>query len=779
MGANAFGQPLLRKEDRRLVTGGGCYTGDVRLPGQAHAAMLRSTHAHATIRGIDPAAARAMPGVLAVYTGDDLAAAGLIGLAAGADLIRLANTQNDGDYIARPPHPLIATGRVRFVGDTVAMVVAETEAQARDAVEAIAVDYDPLPSVTDTAAAQSGPPVWDEAPDNVCFRWRAGDRAAVRAAFAGAAHIARVELVNNRVYVGSLENRAAIGAFDAASGRYTLRTCSQMPHQLKEALAKALHQEPERIRVLITDVGGSFGIKNSPYREQVLVLWAARRLGRPVAWYGERSDSLLSDYQARDNVSVAELALDAEGNFLGLRVRTAANLGAYVGPKGNMSPTTNTPAFAGVYRLPAIHVEVTGVFTNTAPTEVYRGAGRPEAVYVLERLVDEAARQLGLDRIALRRRNTLTPAELPYRTALGLIYDSGDFPRMLDEGLARADWAGFPARRAAAETGGKLRGIGLAHYCERVAGAWAENAWAELTPSGRVTVLIGTMSNGQGHETAYSQLVAGALGIEPDQVDVVQGDTDRIPSGHGTGGSASLSIGGAALAEASTDLIRKALPLAADAMEAASSDVAFADGEFRIVGTDRAMRLSDVAARLGVNGAPEMLQGSGYWKPATPTFPNGCHVAEVEIDPETGETTVVRYTMVHDFGRVLNPLLLQGQLQGGVAQGLGQALYEEVAFDPASGQVLTGSLMDYHLPRADELPPLELHTLATAAPSNPLGVKGCGEAGAAGAPPAVMNAVHNALASKGIGNLDMPATPARVWYALNAGHAETAVSDDS
>jgi len=768
MGANAFGQSLLRKEDRRLLTGAGRYTGDIRLPGQVYAAMLRSPHAHAMIRGIDVTAARTMPGVLAIYTGEDVLAAGLVGLASGAELIRLANTRSDGAYLARPPHPLIATGRVRFVGDTVAMAIAETEAQARDAVEAIVVDYDPLPTVTDTAAAQAGPPVWDEAPDNVCFRWTAGDAAAVEAAFASAAQTARVELVNNRVYVGSLENRAAIGAFAADTGRYTLRTGSQMPHQLKQALARALGEEPNRIRVLIADVGGSFGIKNSPYREQVLVLWAARLLGRPVAWYGERTDGVLSDYQGRDNVSVAELALDGDGRFLALRVRTAANLGAYIGPKGNLSPTTNTPALAGVYRLPAIHVEVTGVFTNTAPTEVYRGAGRPEAVYVLERLVDEAARQLGYDRIELRRRNTLSPQELPFRTALGLIYDSGDFPRMLDEALARADWEGFPARRAAARSAGKLRGIGLAHYCERVAGAWAENAWVELAPSGRVTVLIGTMSNGQGHETAYAQLVADALGIRPDQVDVIQGDTDRIPLGYGTGGSASLGIGGAALVEASGDLIRKALPLAADALEAATADVAFADGAFRIVGTDRAIGLGDVAARLGVNGGPEILEGSGYWKPAAPTFPNGCHVAEVEIDPETGETTVIRYTMVHDFGRVLNPLLLEGQLQGGVAQGLGQALYEQVAFDPASGQVLTGSLMDYHMARADELPPLELVTLATVSPSNPLGVKGCGEAGAAGAPPAVINAIHDALPPARTRKLDMPATSERVWYALGA-----------
>ena len=487
-----------------------------------------------------------------------------------------------------------------------------------------------------------------------------------------------------------------------------------------------------------------------------------------MRWIGERIDGFLSDYQARDNVSLGELALDDTGKFLALRVTTTAALGAYLAPKGQLSPTSNIPALAGVYRLPQIAVTVTGVFSNTPPTEVYRGAGRPEAVYLLERLVDEAARQTGVDRLDLRRRNLLTPADMPYPTALGLLYDSGDFPTMLETALARADFAGFPARRADSEQRGLRRGFGWCHYCERVGGGWSENAWLELDPDGRMRVLIGTMSNGQGHETAYAQLVAATLGVDPDDVEVVQGDTDRVASGHGTGGSASLAIGGAALADASADLVRQALPLAADAMEAAAVDVAFDDGRFAVVGTDRAVGWRAVAARLAPGA---VLAGAGFWQPTGPTFPNGCHIAEVEVDPDTGAVTLAAYTMLHDFGRVLNPLLLQGQLQGGVAQGFGQAVCEHVVHDAASGQTLSASLMDYRLPRADDLPPLVLETRATAAPTNPLGVKGCGEAGAAGAAPAVINAILDALAPLGVVALDMPATPERVWRAIAAARA--------
>ena len=671
----------------------------------------------------------------------------------------------------RPEHPAVSRERARFVGDTVAVVVAESEGVARDAAELVVVEYDALPAVTGTAAAAvaGAPAVWDEAPDNVCFRWSAGDRAAVEAAFAKAAHVVRLGTQNTRVHVGSLETRGAIGAFEG--GRYVLSTGTQMPHGLKEALAGDVFKvAPDKIRVLTADVGGSFGIKNALYPEQVIVLWAARSVGRTVAWMGERADGFVSDYQARDNVYEGALALDSEYRFMALHVTSTAAMGAYLAPKGQLSPTSNMPALAGVYRLPAILTEVTGVFSNTAPTEVYRGAGRPEAVYLLERLVDHAARALGVDKLELRRKNILHPHEMPYQTGLGLRYDSGDFPKMLETALERADMAGFADRRARSAAIGKLRGLGWAHYCERVAGSWAEHAWLELRPDGRVTVLVGTMSNGQGHQTAYAQLVADQLGLDPDDIDVVQGDTDRIPSGHGTGGSASIPIAGAALADASVDLVKQALPLAADALEAAAADIAFADGVCRIVGTDRSVGLKTVARRLGQGTVPNVLNGAGFWKPAGPTFPNGCHVAEVEVDAETGEWALLRYTMLHDFGRVLNPLLLEGQLQGGVAQGIGQAFCERVVHDGESGQVLTGSFMDYQIPRADELPALVLETLPTDAPSHPLGIKGCGEAGAAGGAPAAMNALMDALSQAGVKHIEMPATPEAVWRALRDVH---------
>lgn len=766
MGTNAFGQPLRRKEDAGLLRGQGRFTADLLHPGIAVAVMLRSPHAHARITSISADAARALPGVLAVLTGADYAADGMGSIPAGSALIRFPGTPDDQEFAFRPPHPALACDIVRFVGDSVAIVVAETEAVARDAAELVWVEYDPLPAVVGTAAAlQPGAPaVWPEAPDNLCFTWRAGNRDAVATAFARAAHIVRLDSINPRVQVGALETRGAIGEYDVAAGRYTLTSGTQMPHAIKDALASAFGLPADRFRVLVTDVGGSFGIKNALYPEQILVLWAARKLGRRIGWIGERNDGFLSDYQARDNVYTGELALDADLNFLALRVNSIAAIGAYLAPKGQLSPTTNTPAFAGVYRLPAIHVTVRGAFSHTAPTEVYRGAGRPEAVYLLERLVDHAARQLGVDRLALRRRNMLTPAEMPYPTGLGLTYDSGDFPAMITAALDRAAYAGFDARRADAAARGQLRGLGWAHYCERVAGAWDEHAWLELRGDGRVTVLVGTQSNGQGHATAYAQLVASQLGLDPDSIDVVQGDTDRIPSGHGTGGSASIAIAGAALAVASDDLIRKALPLAADALEAAVVDIAFADGQFRIVGTDRAIGWATLAEGLGQG----VLAGQGWWKPSGPTFPNGCHVAEVEVDPETGAWKLERYTMLHDFGRVLNPLLLEGQLQGGVVQGYGQAASEAIRHDSESGQLLTGSLMDYGLPRADEIPSLTLETLPTSAPSHPLGIKGCGEAGAAGGAPAVMNALLDALAPAGVAMLDMPATPEVVWQAIRA-----------
>ena len=767
MGTNAFGQPLRRKEDTTLLTGRGRFTQDMITPDMTRAVVVRSPHAHARIRAIDTRAAAELPGVLAILTGADYASDGLGSIPPGSDLVKFPGTPDSAGFRFRPEHPALARDVVRFVGDSVAFIVAETIEQAQDAAELIGIDYDILPAVTGTAEAglTGAARVWPEAPGNVCFEWSAGDRAAVDAAFVGAAHSVRLDTRNTRIHVGSLETRGAIGCY--ADGRYTLSTGTQMPHGLKEALASNVFKLPEdRFRILTADVGGSFGIKNALYPEQVLVLWAARRTGRIVAWMGERADGFLSDYQARDNVYSAEIALDAEHRFLALRVTSTAAVGAYLAPKGQLSPTSNMPALAGVYRFPCIHTAVTGVFSNTAPTEVYRGAGRPEAVYLLERVVDHVARELGVDKLELRRKNILHPAEMPYQTGLGLKYDSGDFPAMLDTALVRAEAANFPARRAAAASGGKLRGMGWAHYCERVAGSWGEHAWLELHPNGRVTVLVGTMSNGQGHQTAYSQLVADQLGLDPDDIDVVQGDTDRIPSGHGTGGSASIPIAGAALVDAAVDLVKQAMPLAADALEAAAADIEFTGGEFRIVGTDRSVGLRTVARQLGQGDLPKLLNGNGFWKPAGPTFPNGCHIAEVEVDAETGEWALLRYTMLHDFGRVLNPMLLEGQLQGGVAQGIGQAMCERVVHDAETGQVLTGSFMDYQIPRADELPALQLECLPTAAPSHPLGIKGSGEAGAAGGAPAVMNALMDALAQAGVRHVDMPATSEIVWRAL-------------
>ncbi len=753
MQRNAIGQGLRRSEDARFLTGSGRFLADQVPAGAAWAEMVRSPHAHADILSVETDAARAAPGVLAVLTGADLAAAAIGGVPADEKLIHLPGTPEDVAFSFRPPFPALAAGRARFVGEPVAMVVAQTADAAAAAAELVEVDYRTRPAVAATETAPGGPLVWDEAPGNVCFRWQAGDAAAAAAAISAAAHVVRLRVRNNRVHVGALETRGAIGSF--AGGRFHLATGTQMPHGLRDALAAVFGVGKSAVHVTVADVGGSFGIRNALCPEQILVLFASRMLGRPVAWLGSRADGFLSDYQARDNVADVELALDAGLRFTALRVRTLAAIGAHLAPKGALSPTANTPALAGVYALPAIHVAVTGVFTNTAPTEVYRGAGRPEAVNLVERAVDHAARVLGVDRLELRRRNLLTPAAMPYRTRLGLLYDSGDFPGTLADALARHAPPPAPP--------GWLRGRGIAHYCERVAVLGAENASLELHPDGRVTLLIGTMSNGQGHQTAYSQLLADRLGIAADMIEVVQGDTDRIPSGGGTGGSASLAIGGQAAALAAAELIARLTERAGEALEAAAPDIAYADGVFRVAGTDLSIAWHALAARL-----PEVLSAHGMWKPPGPSFPNGCHAAEVHVDPETGAWRLAAYTMVHDFGTVVNPLLLEGQLQGGVAQGFGQAAMEQVVHDPESAQPLTGSWMDYAMPRADDLPALSLVSRPTPSPLHPLGIKGAGEAGAAGAPPAVMNALLDALAPLGVRNLDMPATPFAVWRAIAA-----------
>jgi aerobic carbon-monoxide dehydrogenase large subunit len=767
-----IGQPVRRVEDRRFITGHGNYVDDIQLPRQTHAAMLRSPHAHARIAAIDATAALSAPGVLAVFTGDDLSHDGI-----GTIPCLSAVTNRDGSPSVLPPHPAIARGRVRHVGDTVAMVVAESAAAARDAAELIAVDYEPLPASIDTAHAldPGQPQVWDEAPGNLCFDWEVGDRAAVERALAGARHRITLELVNNRVVVNSMEPRGAIGEYDPGEGSYTLWSSTQGSHFVRNLLADSVFKIPEnRIRVVTRDVGGGFGMKLFLYPEHILVLWAAKKVRRPVKWTPDRADAFMTDTQGRDNVTRLELALDDELRFQALDVGLIANMGAYL---SNFAPEIPTASGAlmhsGVYAIPAIHVGVKGVFTNTVPVDAYRGAGRPEAAYAIERLVDYAAGQLGLPPAELRRRNFIKPEAMPYQTALGLNYDSGEFARNLDQALAAADLAGFPARRAEARARGRYRGLGHAVYIEQSGFPPDEFAELRFDQSGTLTILMGTQSSGQGHQTAYTQLAAERLGIDPDKVRVLQGDTAAISFGRGTGGSRSIPVGGASLIQAADKLIAKGRRIAAHLFEAAEADVEFADGVFSVSGTDRRLGIEEVARAAfdparQAQGVEPGFDESGHFTPPQPTFPNGCHVCEVEIEPDTGHIDILRYLVVDDFGTVINPLLLAGQVQGGVAQGVGQAMLERTVFDRETGQLLTGSLTDYCIARAEDLPAIEFAYNIVPCRTNPLGVKGAGEAGAIGAPPALVNAVVDALAELGIEHLDMPLTPERVWGAIRS-----------
>jgi len=766
-----IGQPVRRVEDRRFITGRGNYVDDIQRPRQVHAFMLRSPHAHARIAAIDPLAARTAPGVLAVLTGEDLARDGI-----GPIPCVSAVANRDGSPSVLLPHPALARDRVRHVGDTVTIVVAESVAAARDAAELITVDYEPLPAVVDTAHAFESvqPLVWDEAPGNLCFDWEVGDRAAVERAAAGARHRIALELVNNRIIVNSMEPRGAIGEYDPGEDAYTLWSSTQGSHFLRNLLADSVFKVPEnRIRVITRDVGGGFGMKLFLYPEHVLVLWAARKIGRPVKWIPDRADAFMTDTQGRDNVTRLELALDDELRFLALDVGLVANMGAYLSNFAPEIPTiSGAVMYSGVYAIPAIHVGVKGVFTNTVPVDAYRGAGRPEAAYAVERLVDYAARRLGVPPQELRRRNFIKPEAMPYRTPLGLNYDSGEFARNMDQALAEADLSGFPVRRAEARARGRYRGLGHAVYIEQSGFPPDEFAELRFDPSGTLTILIGTQSSGQGHQTAYTQLAAERLGIAPEEVRVLQGDTAAISFGRGTGGSRSLPVGGAALAHAADKLIAKGRRIAAHLFEAAEADVEFADGIFSVTGTDRHIAIEEVAraafdpARQAPGVEPGFAE-SGHFTPPQPTFPNGCHVCEVEIDPGTGHIDVLRYLVVDDFGTVVNPLLLAGQVQGGVAQGVGQAMFERTVFDPETGQLLTGSLTDYCLARADDLPPIEFAYNVVPCRTNPLGIKGAGEAGAIGAPPALVNAVVDALAELGIEHLDMPLTPEQLWRAID------------
>ena len=772
MNQYGIGQPVRRVEDRRFLTGHGGYVDDLVRPRQAYAYMFRSPHAHARIRALDTTAAAPAPGVLAVLTGADVAADGL-----GPIPCLGAVINRDGSTSPVPPRPAMVGDRVRHVGDTVAMVVANSLAQARDAAELIEIDYEPLPAAVETAYAldPGQPTVWDETPGNLAFDWAIGDEAAVERAMRAARHRIGLELVNNRIIVNSMEPRGAIGEYDPGEEAYTLWSSTQGSHFLRNLLAESIFRIPEnRIRVATGDVGGGFGMKLFLYPEHILVLWAAKKIGRPVKWTPERADAFMTDTQGRDNVTRLELALDEGLRFLGLKVATIANMGAYLSNFAPEIPTNSGGVmFSGVYAIPAIHVAVKGAFTHTVPVDAYRGAGRPEAAYAIERLIDVAARRLGVAAAELRRRNLIRPEAMPYATALGLVYDSGDFAHNLDQALAATDIAGLAGRRAEAWARGRYRGLGHCVYIEQSGGGFDEFAELRFDPSGALTILMGTQSSGQGHQTAYAQLAAERLGLAPERVRVLQGDTDAIGFGRGTGGSRSLPVGGAALANAAEKLIAKGRRIAAHLLEAAEADLDFADGMFRIAGTDREIGI-DAVARAAFNPPqlpPEIEPGfaeSGHFTPPASTFPNGCHACEVEIDPETGHIDILRYIVVDDFGTVINPLLLKGQVQGGVAQGVGQAMLEHCVYEPQTGQLVTGSLTDYAVPHADTLPAIEFAYNVVPCRTNPLGVKGAGEAGAIGAPPALVNAIVDALAPLGIEHIDMPVTPERLWRTIRA-----------
>jgi carbon-monoxide dehydrogenase large subunit len=778
-----IGAPVRRREDFRFITGQGTYTDDINRPGQLHAAILRSPHAHARIRGIEVAAARQAPGVVAVFTGRDMEADGVGGLPCGWLV-----TSKDGAPMVEPPHPPVAVDRVRYVGDQVAIVIAESLGAARDAAELIAVDYEILPAVVDAAEAlQPGRPlVWDNAPNNLCFDWQLGDAAAVETALAQAHHVARLDLVNNRLVPNAMEPRAAIGEFDRATGEFTLYTTSQNPHVIRLLMgAYVLHIPEARLRVVAPDVGGGFGSKIYHYAEEAIVTWAAGKLKRPVKWRAERSESFVSDAHGRDHVTHVELGLDRDGKFLALKVSTIANMGAYLSTFAPSIPTyLYGTLLAGVYTTPAIHVETRAVFTHTVPVDAYRGAGRPEATFLLERIVDVAADEMGIDPAELRRRNFIPRDAFPYQTPVALQYDSGDYATTLDLALKAADYAGFEARRREAAGRGKLRGIGLATYIEAcgiapsaVVGALGaraglyESAAIRVHPTGSITVLTGSHSHGQGHETSFAQLVADGLGVPLENVEIVHGDTAKIPFGMGTYGSRSLAVGGSAIVQAMDKIIAKGKKIAAHLLEAAEADIEFKDGAFAVAGTDRAKNLAEVALTAYVphNYPPGLEPGldeTAFYDPKNFTYPSGTHVAEVEIDPDTGHLRLVNFTASDDFGRIINPLIVEGQVHGGLAQGIGQALLEGCVYDKETGQILTGSYNDYALPRADDLPPFALSTHATLCTHNPLGVKGCGEAGAIGAPAAMINAVVDALQPCGIKHIDMPVTPEKLWRAL-------------
>ncbi len=760
---SVIGDTPKRREDLRFITGRGTYLDDLSFAGLSHGVVLRSPHAHAIIRTVDPGPARAAPGVLAVLTAEDAVADGLQPLRPSAE----ANAQT-GERFAFAPQPLLASGKVRYAGEPVALIIAETRAQALHAAEHVVVDYDPLMAVTTAAAAREpgAREISPEVPGNLCFDWRTGDGAAVASAFDVAAHVVELDLDNHRIVTNPMEPRGVIGLYDTVSGRYTAYVSSQSIHATRDNAARALGVPPSAVRFVAPDVGGGFGAKNFIYPEHVLILWVARRVGRPVKWIATRSEGFLSDHQARDQYAEAALALDAGGRFLALRVTSAANAGAYLVSAGGVQTFQYAHLPGTVYRIPAIELQVSAVLTNTAPIGVTRGPGFAEAVNIIERLIDKAARQCGFDRAELRRINMVPAEAMPVTNAFGNTVDSGAFPQTFDRALAAADIDGFPARRRDSEARGFLRGLGFAYHIKGTGGAPHENVDIRFEADGTVSLITGTQTIGQGHETTFPQILADRLGLPNERIRLVQGDTDRIPLGGGHGSSRATYMGGTAIWRASDEIVAKGTRIAADALEAAEADIRFEDGRFVVSGTDRAVALLDVAAIARDKGTP--LDTYHFWTREWMTFPNGAHVVEVEIDRETGEVKLARYTAVDDYGVLVNPMIAAGQAHGAIAQGAGQAVLEHAVYDPASGQPIAGSFMDYAMPRADDLPSFALGFNGTRCTTNPLGVKGCGEAGAIAAFPAIANAIADALAPFGAPDIAGPATPSRIRNAIGS-----------
>ena len=767
-----IGQPVRRFEDVRLLTGKGRFQDDQSLARQSYAVFVHSPHAHAAIRSISTEVASRAPGVIAIFTGADYAADGL-----GMPKAAMPRKKRDGSPMFAPQRPALVVDRVRYVGDPVALVIAHTLEEAKDAAELVEVDYEPLPSVTEVgaAAAPGAPRVWDENPDNISHTLERGDRKATDEAFARAAHIVRRRYVITRVHAQYMEPRGSIGTYDAGDDRYTLYADVNYPHRVRNMLANMIFKVPEsKVRVVCQDVGGGFGAKGWQYVDHRLTLWAAKKVGRPVRWSCERSQVIMADEHGRDNIGDIELALAADGRILGLRLHMLASIGAYIASDRQLlTPFGQIGTVTGVYDIPAAHVTIDAVLSNTNPTAPYRGAGRPEAAYLIERIVEVAAQELGIDSIDLRRRNIIAKEKLPYKAPLGPFYDCGEFEKNMDMALAASDHAGFAKRREASRANGKLRGIGLANAIEQAAGPTPEYAEIRFNPSGTAMMLMGTKTHGQGHETVFKQILHDKLGIAPGDVQFIDGDTDRVAFGMGSNGSRSMVTGGTALSLAAEKIVAKGKRLAAHLLEAAEADIAFADAKFSVVGTDRSLTLKQVAmaafqpARLPPGVEPGFYEDATY-APKRDTFPNGCHVCEVEVDPDTGEVALLSYLVVDDVGTVINPLTLAGQIHGGVAQGMGQILMERVVYDPDSGQLLTASFMDYAMPRADTMCSMKIVSNPVPTATNPLGVKGAGEAGCVGAMPAIMLAIMNALAERGVGELDMPATSDRVWHALQS-----------